>query len=178
MRTIRSKAGGLRSTTNMGKRNSHCSYCGTAFAEGAAWPRTCACGQVTYVNPTPVSVVLLPVDDGLLTIRRTIPPHIGKLALPGGYVGLGETWQEAGARELLEETGITIDSKEIEGFGMHSADTTILLFGLAKPRRRADLPAFVANSETSELAVAGPTEELAFPLHTQVLREYFARRKL
>ncbi|HET9221798.1 MAG TPA: NUDIX domain-containing protein, partial [Roseiflexaceae bacterium] len=101
----------------MHKKHSHCSYCGAAFAEGQPWPRLCAaCGNTTYLNPTPVAVVLLPVDDGLLLVRRAIPPHVGKLALPGGYVNLDETWQEAGAREVLEETGVVIDPQEIREY--------------------------------------------------------------
>ena len=49
------------------KKHAHYSYCGAPFAGGAAWPRTCtSCSTVSYLNPTPVGVVLLPVDDGIL----------------------------------------------------------------------------------------------------------------
>jgi ADP-ribose pyrophosphatase YjhB (NUDIX family) len=44
----------------------------------------------------------------VLLVRRNIEPQIGQLALPGGYMNLGETWQQAGARELFEETGTII----------------------------------------------------------------------
>src|SRR5258706_11608181 len=120
----------------MFKKNVHCSYCGNAFGEGQRWPRRCAaCGNISYLNPTPVAVVLLPVDGGLLMVRRSIPPHVGKLALPGGYINLGETWQAAGARELLEETGIAIDSQELRVLRVLSApEGMILIFGLARPR--------------------------------------------
>jgi ADP-ribose pyrophosphatase YjhB (NUDIX family) len=159
------------------RRNAHCSFCGAAFAEDQAWPRACAaCGNVTYRNPIPVAVLLLPVDDGLLAIRRTIEPHIGKLALPGGYVNFGESWQEGAARELLEETGITIDAREVRDFRVLSApDSTVLIFGLAPAIARDALPAFHANEETSELVVLPGPVEMAFPLHTQVVRQYFGR---
>src|SRR6476659_9743246 len=52
---------------------------------------------MSWANPLPVSVVLVPVDGGLLLVRRAIPP-VGQLALPGGYINLGESWEEAGAR--------------------------------------------------------------------------------
>src|SRR5205814_8192464 len=88
------------------KKHSHCSYCGAAYPADAPFPRTCSpCGNTTWVNPIPVAVCLLPVDGGLLVIRRAIPPKVGELALPGGYVDLSETWQQAAARELEEETG-------------------------------------------------------------------------
>ena len=75
------------------KKNSFCSYCGRAFVADQPWPRKCAsCGQFTYVNPIPVAVCLLPVEGGLLCVRRAIPPGAGKLALPGGFIDVHETW--------------------------------------------------------------------------------------
>jgi len=67
------------------QKNSHCSYCGQPFDVHQRWPRLCAsCGSTSVLNPLPVSVGLLPVDDGLLIMRRNIKPQIGRLALPGG----------------------------------------------------------------------------------------------
>jgi ADP-ribose pyrophosphatase YjhB (NUDIX family) len=160
------------------KRHSHCSYCGAAYAEGLPWPRTCAaCGNTSYLNPTPVAVVLLPVDDGLLLVRRAIPPHVGKLALPGGYVNLGETWQEAGAREVLEETGVVIDPREIRDFRVLSApEGMVLIFGLARPRALAELPPLQASDEASECIIGRADAEIAFELHRQVVEEFFSAR--
>jgi ADP-ribose pyrophosphatase YjhB (NUDIX family) len=161
----------------MSKRNSHCSYCGHPFAEGQPWPRTCAgCAQTSYLNPLPVAVVLVPIDDGVLLVRRSIPPRQGMLALPGGYINLGESWQAAGAREVFEETGLQLDPQEIRDFRVLSApDGTVLIFGLAGRRRAAELPAFAPTDEASECVVLRSPEELAFPLHTQAVSEFFAR---
>jgi len=161
------------------KRNSHCSYCGHPFEAEQPWPRACAsCAQTSYVNPVPVAVLLLPVDDGLLTIRREIEPRRGMLALPGGYINMGESWQQAAARELMEETGISINPEEVEDFRVLSApDGTVLIFGLVRtPRSAGELPAFTANEETSEVVVLTGPEQLAFPLHTRVVEEFFGRR--
>jgi ADP-ribose pyrophosphatase YjhB (NUDIX family) len=160
----------------MFKKNAHCSYCGSAFEADQPWPRRCAaCGNTSYMNPTPVAVVLLPVDGGLLMVRRSIPPHVGKLALPGGYINLGETWQEAGARELLEETGISIDPQELRDVRVLSApEGMVLIFCLARPRSLAELPSFQLTAEVSECIVGGPAEEIAFELHRQVAQEFFS----
>jgi ADP-ribose pyrophosphatase YjhB (NUDIX family) len=165
----------------MHKLNSFCSYCGQAFAENQPWPRTCAgCANITFRNPLPVALVLLPVDDGVLCVRRDIEPFRGQLALPGGFMEMYETFQQAAARELFEEAQIVIDPAEITELRVLSPpppDTVVLIFGLARPRTSASLPPFVPNNETSERVVVTAPQELAFPLATQVLREYFERRK-
>lgn len=159
----------------MNQKNSHCSYCGAPFAADAPWPRTCAaCGNRSYLNPLPVAVVLVPVGAGVLLVRRAIPPQRGMLALPGGFVGLGETWQEAGAREVLEEAGVAVDPAAIADFYARSApDGHLLVFGVAPPL--AALPPFAPTDEASELVVASEPVELAFPLHTDALRLFFER---
>ena len=160
-------------------QHSHCSYCGHPFEIDQAWPRLCAaCGNTSFVNPLPVSVVLLPVDDGLLVVRRNIEPQIGQLALPGGYINRGESWQQAGARELLEETGIAIQPEDLREFRVKSApgDNTLMVFGLARRMRSSDLPPFTPNEETQEIGVLTAPQELAFSTHTEALREYFDGR--
>jgi ADP-ribose pyrophosphatase YjhB (NUDIX family) len=124
-----------------------------------------------------VTIVLVPVDDSLLLVRRNIEPHKGKLALPGGYIDLGESWQEAGAREVWEETGITIDPDGIQLVTVYSApDGTIIIVGQAAPLHSDDLPDFVLNDEATERALITAPEELAWPLHTQAVTAYFALR--
>lgn len=159
----------------MAIRNSHCSFCGAAYAPGLSWPRTCRqCGNTSYLNPLPVAVVVLPVGDGLLVVRRDVEPHRGLLALPGGFIDVGESWQQAAVRELREETGIAVDAAGVRLFDTVSApDGTVLIFGLG-PRTSADaLPPVARTAETSEWLVIDEPRELAFPLHTQVAARYF-----
>jgi ADP-ribose pyrophosphatase YjhB (NUDIX family) len=159
-------------------KNSHCSYCGHRFDDGQSWPRICRhCGNVSFLNPLPVAVVLLPIDRGLLVVRRNIEPKRGWLALPGGYINYGESWQQAGARELLEETGVAIAPADLREFCVKSApDSTLLVFGLARPLRQQDLPPFEPNEETQAIDVLTGPQALAFSTHTEALREYFERR--
>lgn len=164
----------------MPRKNSHCSYCGHAFAEQQRWPRQCAsCHSISYQNPLPVSVVLVPIGQGLLVVRRGIEPRKGQLALPGGFIEVGESWQQAGAREVFEETGLRISPDEIKDFRVLSApDGTVLIFGLAEPLHAPTLPIAVpasAAGETESIEILHGPADLAFPLHSQIVREYFAR---
>lgn len=164
----------------MYKIHSHCSYCGHTFAPDQPWPRRCAhCENITFVNPLPVAVLVQPVDDGVLLVRRGIEPQRGKWALPGGYIDLGEGWQEAAARELFEETGVRTDPAAIRLLDAHNGSDgrTLLLFGAAAPLSTAALPEFVPNAESTERAIITADEvadiDFAFSLHRDVLREYF-----
>ena len=48
-------------------------------------------------------------DDGrFLLVLRAEPPEAGRWSVPGGKVAPGETFEAAAAREVLEETGVTV----------------------------------------------------------------------
>jgi ADP-ribose pyrophosphatase YjhB (NUDIX family) len=163
----------------MHQRNAHCSYCGQRFVEGAPWPRTCAgCGRTTWLNPLPVGVLLLPVDDGVLCVRRGIEPGLGMLAMPGGFLDVHETWQQGMARELFEETGVRVDPAEVRLLDALSVvpEGMLVLFGEARRRTAAELPPFVANDEVTDCVILSQPQELAFSTHTHVLRAWFDRR--
>lgn len=166
----------------MSSRNSHCSFCGQRFPEAAPWPRTCAqCGNTSFLNPIPVAVLVVPVDDGVLTVRRNLEPGKGQLALPGGFINAGESWQAAGVREVEEETGLKLEAAEIAVLAVHSTPphaNNLLVFGRAAPRTASDLPAFTPNDEVSELVVITEPQPLAFPLHTQVVADFFQHLRL
>jgi ADP-ribose pyrophosphatase YjhB (NUDIX family) len=163
------------------RKHAHCSYCGAQFADGQTWPRHCAgCGNITYLNPLPVAVLIQPVGDALLCVRRAIEPARAEIALPGGFMDVNESWQQAAARELAEEVGLTIDPATLRLFDVQSSgrgDGILLIFGLAPPLPPAALPTFTPNDEVSEVVLLREPQELAFPLHTWAMREYFLRTR-
>ena len=68
------------------------------------------------------SVTAVVIREGkVLLARHTYGGGSGKLIIPGGYVNVGETPQDALKREFMEETGIAVEPQDIIGvrFNMH-----------------------------------------------------------
>jgi ADP-ribose pyrophosphatase YjhB (NUDIX family) len=158
----------------MFEKYSCCSYCGTRFPVAELWPITChSCGNTNYLNPLPVVVLLVPVGEGLVVARRNIEPQKGTLVLPGGYLDLGETWQEGAQRELYEETGIKISVSEISLYDVQNGlDNTLVVSGLASRQPRSCLQPF-SSTETQEIGLIEEPIDLGFPLHNLLVRRYF-----
>jgi ADP-ribose pyrophosphatase YjhB (NUDIX family) len=55
-------------------------------------------------------------DGKVLVVRRARAPANGVFSLPGGVVETGETLHEAVAREVMEETGLTIEPVALAGY--------------------------------------------------------------
>ncbi len=167
-------------TYTIGRRQTHCGFCGTRFQDETGWPRDCpGCGETTWRNPLPVAVILLPVrrtdgPAGLVVVRRDIEPARGELSLPGGYVEAGESWQQAAVRELSEETGLTADPTDVTLFGAASTYGTLNVFALLPPRREVDLPASAPTAEVTEWLVVYEPITLAFDTQTEAMADWFA----
>ena len=75
----------------------------------------------------------------ILLIKRTMEPHQGQWALPGGLVRDDESLEDAVERELKEETGVAINYLEqLYSFGQPDRDprnrvVSIAYYGLVKP---------------------------------------------
>lgn len=80
-------------------------------------------------DPTPQSLVLalnLILEPGrVLLLQRRKPPYQGCWSLPGGKVHFGETFPAAAVREGVEETGLMLAFRGLQGFAtetIHARD--------------------------------------------------------
>ena len=74
----------------------------------------------------------------LLLIKRGHDPYKGKWAIPGGFINIDEELEDAVARELKEETGLTgIPLEQLHTFGAVGRDPrgrqiTVVYMGIIK----------------------------------------------
>lgn len=110
----------------------------------------------------------------VLLIRRRHDPFAGTWAIPGGFVDMDESLEEAATRELREETGVvTKELEQLYTFGEPGRDPrgrTISVVSLA--RIEAPPPELQAADDAAELAWHRLDElpDLAFD-HAEILAD-------
>ena len=115
--------------------------------------------------------VVIPAERGVVLIRRAAEPFEGRWALPGGFVEVGETVEEAADREAAEETGLAVEVARLVGVYSdperdprgHNVSVAFLVRVLG-----GDL---AAASDAAEVAVLDPSSvELAFD-HARIIED-------
>lgn len=156
-------------------KDAHCSYCG-ALHVALNYPKQCViCRQVAWRNPLPIVVGLVPVNDGLLVVRRADEPRKGWLNLPGGHLEFAEEWNVGLSRELGEEAGLEIKPEAFKLYDVRATPTGYLIvFGLAPRLVGVNISALKHDKEVSEISIITEPVELGFPTHTEMAARHFA----
>ena len=139
------------------KRAKYCPACATGLHRepvgGRDRLRCPGCGLVLFQNPaSATAAVVLDGRRRVLLIRRAIEPFRDHWALPAGYQEVDETPAEAARREVLEETGIEIETIRLLD----------LVFIPDDPRKPANLAIFLCRPMGGELCAGDDASEVAW----------------
>jgi len=133
------------------------------------------CGWINYKNPLPVvASAVINKENKILIIRRNLEPGMNKWALPGGFIELGETPEEAAVRELKEETGI--DSNIIHLIGVYLQKSkrygSLLIIGYLATAIHGNIS---VNSEVKEAKFFSKEEipYIPFSTHRKIVKEAY-----
>ena len=163
----------------------YCPRCGEhRKTNGPQQPFHCeACGFHYYFNACiAVAAILLGPDGRALFVRRAHEPAKGKLAVPGGFVDLGETAENALRREIKEEVNLDVGSLEFLCTALNQYDyqgVTYPVLDLAFVTRAESTETIAALDGVESYCWLNPFEinpdEIAFPSIKAALEAYRLR---
>lgn len=130
-----------------------------------------------------VDALVVEDDKILLTKRATGLRDAGKWCVPGGYIDRDETAVEAAMREVLEETGYTVEVNDVftilDNPNRKGDDRQNISFVfIAKPIKKVgDLdPEEVSEMKWFQLTALPPEAEMAFD-HFDIVWQYINSRE-
>ena len=120
------------------------------------------------------AVILFNKKEDIVLIRRKNPPFKNSYALPGGFVEIGESVEDACIREVYEETNIKVKIvKQIGVFSDPKRDPRghiVTVAYLCKPRTKNEKPKAQDDAAALEIIPLSkiPSLKLAFD-HMQII---------
>ncbi len=102
-----------------------------------------------------IDALILYNKENIVLIRRKNEPFQGQLALPGGFVEIGETVEQACIREAKEETNLSIKIKKLIGvFSDPNRDPrghTVTIAFLCEPIKKKVIPKAMDDAADLEI---------------------------
>jgi ADP-ribose pyrophosphatase YjhB (NUDIX family) len=135
---------------------------------------------VSYSNPKVLVTTIVASGERILLCRRANPPAAGRWVLPGGFMESGETMEEAAARETLEETGVELDPRQLQLYGIGALPqiSEIYVGFVATIDGTANLHFSSESTDVSFFSERDlPWSELAYADIGVYLREYFSEQR-
>ncbi len=133
------------------------------------------CGYVFYLDPKLSVIAVIPLDEGVVMVRRSIEPGYGLWVLPGGFVDLGEVVEAAVVRETREETNLIVRPLSLLNIYSYQDRPTVIAAYVTE-YVSGELS---ARDETLEARVFGikeiPWPRIAFSSTKEALGEYISR---
>jgi ADP-ribose pyrophosphatase len=163
----------------------HCPRCGVRRDGPAKNPFRCAaCGHQQYFNPAAaVAAILQGPDERVLFIRRAKDPGAGLLGLPGGFVDIGESAEDALRREIREEVNLEVGPFDYLCSGVNEylyKDVNYPVLDLFYVTRAASTDGIAALDGVASFVWLEPARvdltEFAFSSNAEAIRLFNARR--
>jgi ADP-ribose pyrophosphatase YjhB (NUDIX family) len=130
-----------------------------------------SCGHILYLNPKLVAGAIPVVDGKVWLLRRAIEPRYGAWTFPAGFMEMGESVEEAAARETREELGIEIEIESLLNVYSRPTTPTVLTVYVARALSRP-----TGGRETLEYALFSPNDipwdDLAFWNTVDALKDW------
>ena len=135
-----------------------------------------SCAAIHYSRHSMVAACVATWNGRILLCQRAIEPYRGMWTIPGGYVEIGETLQEAAMREAREEAHAeTTDLRLLAIYNLPTFSEVYALF-----TARLLHPEVLAGEESLQVKLVAPDEidwqSLAFPMVREALRHWLSQQ--
>lgn len=131
-----------------------------------------ACQTIHYQNPKVVAGCIPEWEDKILLCRRAIEPRVGFWTFPAGFMELGESTEEAAARETLEEAKARVEIQSLYALLSlpHVSQVYVVYRALLQ---NLDYGPGEESLEVQLMPIeAIPWDQLAFPVIREALQRY------
>lgn len=157
----------------------YCPNCGsnaleTRIPEGDHRPRqVCSnCNTIHYSNPLMVVGCLVVNDGKVLLARRGIEPRKGFWNLPCGFMENDETTEVGALREVLEETGLSVEIQHLHTvYSVVPANQVYIIY-----KAKATNTSYTLTPESTEISFFAPEDipwdEIAFTANMHALKAF------
>jgi ADP-ribose pyrophosphatase YjhB (NUDIX family) len=133
------------------------------------------CSAVHYQNPRILVTGMVTCGARLLLCRRAQEPALGLWTPPAGFMELGETLEQAAARETREESGVSVDPERLVLYSVTNlpdiSEVYVSFRATVVEERCAPGPESLEAQFLSEADV--PWRSLAYPEMAGYLRTFF-----
>lgn len=170
-------------TANYGRFEwNFCAICGEELIEAddgqSDRPHCPPCNRFYYSNPVPAACCFLTNEAGeLLLVQRSVEPRKGMWTLPGGFVEVGETTEEAALRELEEETALVGSGTNLLGVSsLGSKHGGVIVVAYTVDEWHGEM---TPDTDAMDLGFFSTENRppIAFEVHHQLLAVYDALRE-
>lgn len=132
-----------------------------------------SCEFVHWDNPKPVTATLVPLNGGIVLVKRKFEPYVGDWCLPGGFIEGHEDPDESAAREVFEETGLNIHNQKLLKATAPGRGINVIILFYAAESATGEM---VAGDDASDVGAFKEDElpaNIAFEWHRRMIAKFF-----
>ncbi len=153
-----------------------CPICGSKLINISTNVKECVrCKERFYKNPVPaVASILFNKKREILLVKRGEEPKKGMWALPGGFMEVRETVEDAVIRETEEETGLKMEDIKLLDVATEDSKryTTVLLVSFFSDKFSGEMAPGDDSVEVKFFYFKN-IPEIAFSSHRRFINKFF-----
>jgi len=133
------------------------------------------CSFIFYQDPKVVAGTIFTLEGGIVLLKRSVEPSLGKWVFPGGYVDRGESVRDAAVRETKEESELDVKLGPLLNVYSYPRSPNVIVVYTAEVTGGR----LCAGDESLEAGAFPPSKipwnDLAFDSTREALNDYLKR---